>query len=648
MFRLFVLWLLTLPMLAQAQSGDGAQLPNPGLAMGLAGIADWSTEQPFIDLMKTARPWIGHLPGQWGGMDSAQIEASGALDPNGWPLRIPDGAERIEAFILTDQPAAATSLAGRYRLTYDGQGEVAVGGLAQNIDARPGQIWFSYAPGEGLVGISISATDAANPVRNIVVVKQELIPLFQAGAVFNPHWLAIVQDLRAVRFMDWMNTNGSTQVHWSDRPLPGDYTYGRRGVPVEVMVQLANEIGADPWFTLPHMADDAYVTAFATLVHDSLDPRRKVYAEYSNEIWNFIFPQTLWAQDQARALWGEGAGDDAWIQFAGLRAARVADLWAAVYAAEPDRLVRVIATHTGWMGLEQPLLNAPLAVAHGAAPPYHSFDAYAVSGYFGHDLGSDDMAGTLRGWIATGAPNATAAAYIRDGSLAELLTTIFPYHADVAAAHTLDLVMYEGGSHVTGMGAQVEDAALTTFFTSFNYSPEMADLYAELLAGWQDSGGTLFNAFVDVAAPSKWGSWGALRHLDDANPRATALMEYNATPPDWNSRALGSFDQGQLVFGTSGADLIDGTPLADILIGLDGDDHFSVQGADRINGGEGFDVAILPGLPTDYEVMWQGGRIFVTGAQGRVSLFDIDGIGFTDLPGRLVMPDIATNQLQGQ
>ena len=618
-----------------------APVDNPALGMGLAGIADWSTEQPFIDLMKTARPWIGHLPGQWGGVEAEQIAAGGNLDPNGWPLEIPNGTERIEAFILTDQPVDAVSLAGRYRLTYDGQGTLTVGGSAQNIDAKPGEIWFSYSPGPGLVGISISAIDPTDPIRDIAVIKEDLIPLYQAGAIFNPAWLAHIRDVRSVRFMDWMLTNGSTQTRWIDRPLPGDYTYGWRGVPVEVMVQLANEIGADPWFNMPHLADDAYVTAFATLVHDTLDPRLVAYVEYSNEVWNFIFPQTHWAVAQARAVWGDAAGDDAWMQFVGMRGAQVADIWAGVYAADPDRLVRVIATQSGWPGLEEPLLNAPLAVAGGANPPHQSFDAYAIAAYFGYDLGSDEMAETVRGWIGGPTANAAAADQIRANSLHDLLTTTLPYHAAVAAEHALDLVMYEGGTHVTGLGEQVNDDDLTAFFTAFNYSPEMAGLYDELLNGWRASGGTMFNAFVDVAPPSKWGSWGALRHLDDRNPRAAALMDYNAAGADWETRPAGTFGHGDVFTGTPGDDVIGGTPQVDVLIGLSGDDQFTLQGADHVNGGDGFDTVILPGIPTDYTIGWVGDRIIATSPMGQVTMFDIDGIGFADLPGRMTMPERA-------
>jgi hypothetical protein len=81
-------------------------LENPSLAIGLNGISDWSTQHPFFDLMKTARPWIGHLPGQWGGNENSEIAASDILDKDGWPMSLPARAETIEAMILTEQPPA--------------------------------------------------------------------------------------------------------------------------------------------------------------------------------------------------------------------------------------------------------------------------------------------------------------------------------------------------------------------------------------------------------------------------------------------------------------------------------------------------------------------------------------------------------------
>ena len=63
-------------------------------------------------------------------------------------------------------------------------------------------------------------------------------------------------------------TNDSPLANPADRPLPSDYTYARIGVPAEVMVALANELQADPWFTLPHLATDDFAHSYAQIVHD--------------------------------------------------------------------------------------------------------------------------------------------------------------------------------------------------------------------------------------------------------------------------------------------------------------------------------------------------------------------------------------------
>ncbi len=639
---------------ARPDSNPGNRLP--ALAMGLNGIADWSTQHPFLDLMKTARPWIGHLPGQWGGMDADQMRADGHLSPEGWPLRIPPGVDRIEAILLTDQPEAATSLRGDYVLTHDGRADVTLTGRASRVHTTPGRITFRYTPGDGLVGVSFSAIDESDPIRNIRILRQDRVPLHEAGVIFNPDWIARIKDLRALRFMDWMFTNGSLVQTWDDRALASDYTYVARGAPLSVMVALANQIGADPWFTMPHMADDAYVSAFAQQVRDTLDPRLKAHVEYSNEVWNFIFPQAHWAGAQAVDHWGEN--ETGWMQFYGLRAAQVMDLWTAVYGdTASDRLVRIVATHTGWPGLEESILQAPLAVPELGHLPQDSFDAYAVSGYFGHEIGGVESADRVRDWLDTSEAQATqdgtaqglrrvalrehvrahrfddaiapVIAALRDGSVRDLQTNVWPHHARVARQAGLTLIMYEGGSHVAAQGDAVDDARLTDFFTMLNYTPQMAALYDELLAGWSAAGGHLFNAFVDVAAPGRWGSWGALRHLDDATSRWDALMAYNATgPQDWEDRDPAAFADGVLAR-TETAGRVSGTAQEDILIGGPGDDTFVTAGGDdHVNGGPGRDRAILPGLEADYVITLDGPRTIASGPAGKVTLFSIETLDF--------------------
>jgi len=652
---------------AMARSADapppGTGLAAPSLAMGLSGIAERTTQHPFINVMKTARPWIGHSAQERGAFSTAALRAGGYLDDRGWPTALPDGARVLESVVLTDQPATAAHLGGRYILRYAGQGVLRVTGRADNVrynyDTR--EIRFDYTPGAGSVVLRLRQTDAGNPLHDITIVHEDHLALHAAGAIFNPLWIERIADLRLLRFTDWQLTNGSDQVTWAARPTPRDATYVWRGAPVEVMVALANRIGADAWINMPHAADDAYMRAFARHMRDRLDPALKVHVEYSNEMWNVAFPQAIWAQRAATALWGGDAPDDAWMQFAGMRAARMAAIWRAVFTDAPGRLSVVAGVPTDWPGLEEPMLTAPLAVAGGQidAPPAASFDAYAVSGYFGHELGAADMAAKVTGWIAasravararaaeTGAdPQAAVAAHgddlafdlaaqaLRQGSLGALLGEILPYHAEVAARHDLQLVMYGGGSHVVGNGALTGNAALTDFFTGFNYAPQMGALYEDLIAGWRAAGGTLFNAFVDVAPASRWGSWGALRHLADDNPRWDALMRANATPPHWHDpRPPGTFLHGVLRRAGDGAASLAGTARADILIGGPGDDRLTGHGGDdRLHGGPGADTAMLPEPRAQYDITRDGARTFLRAPGGTVTLVAVETVRFADAP----------------
>lgn len=511
---------------------------NPNLALGLAGVNDWTVQQPFLDVMKTARPWVGHLPGQWGGWGHDDLAAKGYLDPNGWPKALPPELTGIATLILTDLPADAGGVAGRYVLTWQGDGTLTVDGRARITSATPGRIVFDYSPGEGAVLLTITATEPENPIRNISVVREDREGLLAQGQIFNPDWLARIRGAKMVRFMDWGLTNDSVVTTPASRAHIGDYTWARVGVPPEIMVALANEIGADAWFNIPHQADDALVTEWARIAQSGLKPGLRAWVEYSNEVWNWQFAQAKWAEAQGKARWGL---DQAWVQYYALRAGQVADLWGGVFAEDPGRLVRVVAVQTGWLGLEDQILNAPLVVAEGGKPPATQFDAYAVTGYFSGGLGAEGKLATLRGWLEQSRAadadhpyalaNRLAAQELRDGSatgdptdtLLMLLGETLPYHAEVARKAGLRLVMYEGGTHVVGLGPLVEDQALTDFFTQLNYSPEMAGLYGELLSGWAGLTDAPFNAFVDVLKADKWGSWGALRHLTDDNPRWRAL-----------------------------------------------------------------------------------------------------------------------------
>ncbi len=647
----------------------GLGLADPALTMGLSGISDWSTQQPFINVMKTARPWVGHLPDQWGGVSFEELDERGLLDEDGWVWGLPKDIESVEALLLTDLPEAATNFSGRYRVTWQGGGEIELTGRARVTSKAPGEIWFDFTPGEGPVGIKIREPDpemAGDYVHDIQVIAQPYIVLAEAGAMFNPAWLNVVDDLRMVRFMDWMKTNGSTQSSWDGRPLQSDFTFGWRGVPMEVMVRLANEIGADPWFTMPHLADEAYLTAFASYVRDHLDRGLNAHVEFSNELWNWGFEQAQWALREGEARWGKG--QDVQMQFAGMRAAEMARIWGDVFGDTAEgRLTRVISTHTGWPGFEKALLQAPLWQAEGNPAPVELFEAYGVTGYFGVTLGLEDGAKELRSWLeaarkraqtagvaeglkrvalaayvdehAHDGVGAQAAAWLRKNELKELQSKLLPYHQKVARENDLALVMYEGGNHAVGVGVEANDAALTAFFTDFSTGTEVADIYEELLATWRGLGGRSFNAFTDVGKPSKWGSWGHLRYLGDKTPRHDVLMNYNLTGPHWHAeRPEDVFLHGGIYLGGDTSDRLEGTGKRDVLLGMGGNDVLVARGAgDLLHGGVGTDRAVLPGARGDYEFSREGARVRALAPGRNYLLTEMEAVAFEEAPA-LVLP----------
>ncbi|MGB3246345.1 MAG: hypothetical protein WBB25_17555, partial [Sulfitobacter sp.] len=219
-------------------------------------------------------------------------------------------------------------------------------------------------------------------------------------------------------------------------------------------------------------------------------------------------------------------------------------------------------SQTSRLGLESDALGAPLAINEGLKAPVSAFDAYAVSGYFGGILGEADRSALIKSWMEESLRAAQAAALadglggqaatdyvtahrfdaavklagreLRDGALSghvegtlsDLLGRLWPYHAAVARAGGLDLIMYAGGSNVAAAGHGVEDPELIAFFDHLNHAEEMGALYQTLLEGWTAVGGQLFTAKTDVKSPAKTGSWGALRHIDDDTPRMDALVNY--------------------------------------------------------------------------------------------------------------------------
>ncbi len=562
--RMLLALVLALPLGAQAEplASPRAAGTEPWLGMNMTELRDYQPQRPFIDVMKTARAWTGHLHGQWGGWSEEDLIAAGALDDQGWPRFVPDALRGIATLILVDLAEDTGGVAGNYRLTHEGQGQLEISGRVGGVRRRGLQeLWFSTTPGPGGVEITIRSTAPDDPIRNIEIVHQDHLAAHAAGEILNPDWRARMDGMALLRFMGWQNTNQTELRHWDDRPRPDDYTWTPRGVPVEILIRVANDMGADGWFNIPHLADDAYIEAKAELIRDQLDPDLTAWIEFSNETWNWGFPQAHHAAEAAGARWGNR---DLWQEWNAMRAAEMVQIFDRVFAGQEHRLRRVLATQTGWLGLEEQLeaRHWQAEDPDNPAPPT-LFDAYAITGYFSGLLGMEDKAPLVRDWLAEARGIARSAAEargltgdararaIRKGSHARLeqklteelldgrhsgdprdtvryfLDRYLPYHRDVADRWGLDLVAYEAGTHLVGIGPVMEDADLSDLFVYMNYSDGMGLLYSQLLDGWFSGGGGKFVHYSDIRRADRWGSFGVLRHLKDDNPRWNALVGFD-------------------------------------------------------------------------------------------------------------------------
>jgi hypothetical protein len=123
-----------------------------------------------------------------------------------------------------------------------------------------------------------------------------------------------------------------------------DNTGMENAIPWEVIVDVANISKMDLWINVPIAASDNYVQQLAAFIKNRLNPDRTLYVEYSNEVWNWGFPQSWWNDAKAKA---EGLNH---VKGYSKRTVELAQIFRSVYG--PSSLndkVRVInAWQIGW------------------------------------------------------------------------------------------------------------------------------------------------------------------------------------------------------------------------------------------------------------------------------------------------------------
>lgn len=549
-----------------------------------AELSYFGTEVPFIDVFKLAGPWVTQCaaetdpacrpdpaarPGAstWDTREQDKLD----LDSEGYPRRLPGPADRAAngtaySSVATLVPTGLTPTQpfGRFVVLYDGDGVIEYGrGALRNpllsraghdvIDVRADgeQTWFQLA---------IRSTDPkANGayIRNIRVLTGGGICegnrfvycrddgtdgdcgngsrcLAFSGASlpidFDPRFLGNLRRFACLRFMGWQNTNNSLTEDWSHRTWPDAAFFTAQqgdGAPIEAMTNLGNRLGTSIWVNMPTRANDDYVRRFAALVKDRLDAGRRVYVEYSNEVWNDAFATARWVQAQAEARW-PGVKEtpfDKRLQWFGMRTAQICDIWEQVWGVDAGRVVCVMAAQAANPWTAAQALDCPLWAEQGGGPCYqHHVDALAIAPYFGFYIAAPDHAEILHRW--TESP---------DGGLNALFDEIFQggqfpdspeggalrqarefmlRSADEARKRGLRLIGYEGGQHLAAVGPVSQDRAVTELLLAANRDSRMGMAYEAHLADWREAGGDLYNLWNSVSPYSAWGGWGLLEFRD--------------------------------------------------------------------------------------------------------------------------------------
>lgn len=496
---------------------------------------------PFVDLFRVASPFAENVLA----LNSEKVQ----YDSNGWPTDL-GGGEAGTKFLGKLPPDALVE--GDYSVLYDGVGTLRYGHDVKVVSRAQGREVIRLVAGaDGVLDASvvITQTDKRNPLRNIrilppggicqhdpltrVMTAQECaatgdyLPFEQhyQSIVFNPDYLRFMKDFSTIRFMGMSGITRNPVVHWQDRPrlekATWGGTYGARGAPLEVMVDLANRLNKDAWFNLPHAADDEYLRSFATYVRDHLQPHLKIYLEYTNEAWNTTFSHNEYTQKKGIELGYGNHAVEAGYRYYAQRSRELFALWEEVFGGR-ERFVRVLGSWDTRPDITRKLLNYD--------ETYRFVDAVAIAPYFGGNVKGFRESTTVDEIFAlTTDPSSYR-------SLPEVLKMV-KEQAQLAQQYGLDLLGYEGGQGLVDWATRDSAQHPNPLFFAANRDPRMGVLYRDFLKGWQAAGGHLLMLFSAPRTCQWYGCWGLKEHIRQPREQAykyaavlDAIAENTVTP----------------------------------------------------------------------------------------------------------------------
>ena len=486
---------------------------------------------PFVDLFRVSQPFN----------ESPAHLTKGAVeyDNNGWVKNLNGG--QAGTYFVRWMPAEALPK-GNYTVLYDGKGVVTYAEGAKRENHSDGKDIISLqanAKNEISASIIIRKSDPNDPIRNIRILlpggicqsnpykrvesAADCSGNYRAFAehdkeiVFNPAYLNFMKNFKTIRFMNMSGITRNPISAWSQRPNMQEATWaggeGKRGVPLEIMVRLANQLNANAWFNLPHKADDNFVRQSAQYVKTHLKGNLKAYIEYSNETWNDVFSQASYVKNKGAALKLDPDKKVAGYKYYAQRSREIFQIWEQTFGGT-GRLMRVL---SGWSG--NPAITPVLLKA---ADVYKFTDVFAIAPYFyasQKDLMKAQSSNEIFAML-----NDNKQRY----SIAKTIEQI-KKHAELIKPYGVKLVAYEGGQHLVHYKTKSIHNHPNPVLIAANRDARMETAYSELLRGFKGAGGTLFMAFSAPRANAHWGFWGMKEYIGQPaseTPKYRAIMKF--------------------------------------------------------------------------------------------------------------------------
>ena len=449
-----------------------SQVPPTQIGINLSSPAYFRQARTFANLVLGASAWTSQVPGH-------ERLGPDDIDRDGNLKRMPGGQS---VFKMLTQPNTGTGDA-TIRCTYQGRGDIRPAMNVSDVRIENGGFTFRWRDNgykASQIQLRLKSLDPADPIRNLDC-RETSMP---RDARFDPQFIAFVRQFRAVRFMDWQNTNANQPVTWAERHTRASQDIiGRDGVAVEDMVDLAAQAGVDPWFNMPWNADDDYIRRFAQYVHDHLPRDRKVYVEAGNEVWNarFLMSKQALKEGQEEGL-GPNPEAGRLYRYAE-KTVQVMDIWAKVFADRPSQLVRVANCQNG-PNRSNLVLGYKDTAKH--------IDALATAPYFAYDFRKNP-------------PADSDAAYARINDAIDATLNTALKAKGVAEKYGKRYIAYEAGQHII-----LNDVALAQ---TIQRDPRMYDAYKRYLNIWRQQIGDTIMMYDSVQPINKTGSWGLLEYL---------------------------------------------------------------------------------------------------------------------------------------